>query len=83
MVTGLSEANGNYYYFLESGVYEGAMEFEPIVVGDKQIVFDIHGRVVREIDNSTGELKVLSSTYEKMVGMDDYYEPVQSLIGWN
>ena len=83
MVTGLSEANGSQYYFIEQGVFEGAMQFDPMVVGNKKIIFDAYGRIVREADQRTGEVNIIKSTYQNMVGMDDYYEPIPSLVGWN
>ncbi|MBR0038590.1 MAG: hypothetical protein IJP71_01135 [Lachnospiraceae bacterium] len=82
MVTGISEANGNQYYFNERGVLEGTMQLNPIVLGSKKIVFDVYGRAVREINEKTGEVTILKSTYQKMVGMEDYYEPIPSLVGW-
>ena len=83
MITGLSEANGSYYYFTESGVLEGAMQLDPIVMGDKKIIFDVYGRIVREMDPSSGDVQIIRATYQKMEGMDDYYEPIPSLVGWN
>ena len=83
MVTGLSEIDGDYYYFEESGVLKGAMRFAPMSIGSKKYIFDVYGRIVREQDLTTGEVQVLSATYQKMIGMDDYYEPIPSLVGWN
>ena len=83
MVTGLKEVDGDYYYFREDGILKGAMQFEPIVVGNKKLIFDIYGRIVRQQDIVTGEVTVINSTYQKTIGLDSYYDPIPSLVGWN
>ena len=83
MVTGLCQIDRDYYYFTEDGILKGAMQFAPMTVGNKKYIFDVYGRIVREQDLTTGEVQVLSATYQKMIGMDDYYDPIPSLVGWN
>ena len=82
MVTGISETNGSWYYFLEDGPLKGAMMFFPVTMGNKRLIFDVYGRIVRQMDITTGEVEVLQSTYQKMLGMDFYYQPIPSLVGW-